>query len=130
MRTGSHRNAFFKGKHRAEYAWFSLAGNMPFTSTSARNAARQIVEATRRGDAELHITLQAATMSRLKGLLPNLAQDVVGVVGRVMPGSADKSAKRGAESESPLTSSFVNTLGKKAAAEYNQEVHSGRRNGG
>ena len=34
MRTGSPRNALFKGQHRAEYAWFSISDSLPFLSTS------------------------------------------------------------------------------------------------
>src|SRR5207302_995684 len=32
MRTGSPRNADFKGQHRAEYAWFSISDSLPFFS--------------------------------------------------------------------------------------------------
>lgn len=50
MRTGSPRNAFFKGRHRAEYAWFSLGDALPFTSMSAarRAADRRRLPAWRR----------------------------------------------------------------------------------
>ena len=30
MRTGSIFNAWFKGQHRREFAWFAIAGSMPF----------------------------------------------------------------------------------------------------
>src|SRR5918912_3423887 len=43
MRTGSPRNATFKGKHRDEYAWFSISDALPLTSMSAERAARQII---------------------------------------------------------------------------------------
>jgi short-subunit dehydrogenase len=45
MRTGSPRNADFKGQHRAEYAWFSISDSLPITSMSAERAARRIIEA-------------------------------------------------------------------------------------
>ena len=35
MRTGSPRNATFKGQHHAEYAWFSISDAMPLLSMSA-----------------------------------------------------------------------------------------------
>ncbi|MDB5386868.1 MAG: ketoacyl reductase, partial [Planctomycetaceae bacterium] len=35
MRTGSPRNAVFKGDHRAEYAWFSIADSIPGLSMEA-----------------------------------------------------------------------------------------------
>ena len=59
MRTGSPRNAVFKGKHRAEYAWFSISDALPVTSIQVERAARQIIAACKRGDAELIITTQA-----------------------------------------------------------------------
>ena len=36
MRTGSHVNAFFKGQHRKEFAWFSISGTNPLLSTHSR----------------------------------------------------------------------------------------------
>src|ERR1044071_4346713 len=38
MRTGSPRHATFKGRHKAEYAWFSLLDSLPVTSMSAERA--------------------------------------------------------------------------------------------
>src|ERR687893_134487 len=35
MRTGSPRNALFKGRHRAEYAWFAISDSLPITSMMA-----------------------------------------------------------------------------------------------
>ena len=36
MRTGSHLNAEFRGKHEQEYGWFALSGTNPLTSISAQ----------------------------------------------------------------------------------------------
>ena len=36
MKTGSPRNADFKGDYRAEYAWFSIGDNLPGISISAK----------------------------------------------------------------------------------------------
>src|SRR5947209_5151407 len=57
MRTGSPRNAFFKGNNEAEYAWFSISDALPLISISADRAAKQIVEACARGDAELMLSV-------------------------------------------------------------------------
>ena len=38
MRTGSPRNALFKGQHQAEYAWFTLSDSLPGSSVSAESA--------------------------------------------------------------------------------------------
>ena len=47
MRTGSPRNAVFKGRHREEYTWFHVLDALPGSSMSAVRAARQIVNACR-----------------------------------------------------------------------------------
>ena len=47
LRTGSHKNAFFKGQHRKEFAWFSLGASNPIVSMDADRAAGQILEAVR-----------------------------------------------------------------------------------
>lgn len=40
MKTGSPRNADFKGKYRAEYAWFSISDNLPGISVSAPSRSK------------------------------------------------------------------------------------------
>jgi NAD(P)-dependent dehydrogenase (short-subunit alcohol dehydrogenase family) len=59
MRTGSTYNAWFKGQSRREFAWFHVSDSIPGISIDARRAARQVIAACRRGDAELIITLPA-----------------------------------------------------------------------
>ena len=44
MRTGSPRHATFKGRHDAEFTWFSLADNAPLLSMDVARAARRILE--------------------------------------------------------------------------------------
>ena len=53
MRTGSPFNARFKGRHRQEFAWFAISDSLPLATIDATRAARRIVRACRRGDAEL-----------------------------------------------------------------------------
>jgi NAD(P)-dependent dehydrogenase (short-subunit alcohol dehydrogenase family) len=48
MRTGSHKNALFKGSHRQEFGWFSLSAGNPLVSTDGSCAAEQILAAARR----------------------------------------------------------------------------------
>ena len=50
LRTGSARQALVKGQQKKEYAVFSIADSMPGFTMSAEQAARQIWNATRRGD--------------------------------------------------------------------------------
>ena len=59
MRTGSPFNAWFKGRHRAEFAWFAIADSLPLLSIDGRRAAAQIVDAMRHGDAELVVSWPA-----------------------------------------------------------------------
>lgn len=123
MRTGSPRNATFKGQHRAEYAWFSISDSLPMLSMSAERAASQIVEACKRGDAELVLTLQAQLAVRFHGLFPGLTADVLGLVNRLLPapGGIGRRRAKGKESESALSPSLLTAL-TEAAARKNNEV--------
>ena len=75
MRTGSPRNAMFKGQHRAEYAWFSIIGGMPFISMNADRAARQIISACRYGKAKVTLSLFAKIGAAANTLAPELMAD-------------------------------------------------------
>jgi short-subunit dehydrogenase len=113
MRTGSHLNAFFKGQQRKEFALFSLMNAMPLASINSARAARQIVQACRRGDAQLIITNQARLAVVTKNLFPELTADVLSVIGRVLPRAkyADGTVlKRGWESRSVVAPSLLTRL--------------------
>ena len=75
MRTGSPRQAYFKGQHRAEYAWFSISDSLPFVSMSARKAARQIIKACKRGEAQTILSLPAKLAVALHDLFPGMTAD-------------------------------------------------------
>lgn len=122
MRTGSPRNATFKGQHQAEYAWFSLGGALPLSSMAADRAAQQIVDACRHGDAEVILTWQARLATVAHGLFPALVTDLFGLINRALPGPGgigERSAK-GYESESALTRSWLTALSQRAARENNE----------
>ncbi|GAC1467622.1 MAG: SDR family oxidoreductase [Ktedonobacteraceae bacterium] len=124
MRTGSQVNALIKGEqHRTEYALFTLLDTLPVSSISARRAARQVVQATRRGSAELLITIEAQLAARLYGAFPGLMTDLLGIVDRFLPTSKASGTERytGRESESPASQSFFTSLGQKAAHDYNEK---------
>jgi short-subunit dehydrogenase len=122
MRTGSHVNAYFKGKHRQEYSWFSLGATLPVTAMSARRAARRIVNAVRVGRAEIILTPQAKLLAAFHGLFPGITADVLSVVNRAMPAAEGGDTQRhlGKESETPITRSALTSLGRKAGEELNQ----------
>jgi NAD(P)-dependent dehydrogenase (short-subunit alcohol dehydrogenase family) len=95
MRTGSFLHAYARGQRQKEYGWFSLASSLPLLTMSAEAAARQIVEATRRGEAERTLSLPAQLLARLTGLFPGLVADVNGLANRVMPDPDGTARERG-----------------------------------
>jgi short-subunit dehydrogenase len=122
MRTGSPRNANFKGQHRAEYAWFSISDNLPVMSISAERAARRIIAAFKRGDAETTVSLPTRIAVTFYSVFPGLGADAVGLIERLLPGpdGAGTEVKRGAESRSALSPSVLTVLGDRAALRNNE----------
>lgn len=122
MRTGSPRNATFKGQHRAEYAWFSISDSLPLTSISAERAARQIVAACKRGDAEIVLSLQAKLAVKFHGIFPGLTADLLGLMNQLLPGAGGIGSRRakGSESESDASPSWLTTLTERAAERNNE----------
>jgi NAD(P)-dependent dehydrogenase (short-subunit alcohol dehydrogenase family) len=112
MRTGSILNAIFKGPHRAEFTAFSVLGSLPLVSMDAERAARQIVEAARRGEAERILSLPANVLARFHGLFPGTTADLLGLVNRVLP-QADGTGKeraRGMELHEEVRSPVLDAL--------------------
>src|SRR5438128_4909319 len=102
MRTGSHVNAKFKGKHDAEFAWFSAGAGAPLISMDADRAARKIVAACRRGQPSLTLTFGARSAIVGNALFPNLTAYAMKIVNRFLPDAADESGKQSrAGQESP-----------------------------
>jgi NAD(P)-dependent dehydrogenase (short-subunit alcohol dehydrogenase family) len=122
MRTGSPRNAIFRGRHRSEYAWFSISDALPGLSISAEGAARRIVAACRRGDAEVLFPIPARVAAVVNAMAPGLTTDALSLMDRVLPGPGHTPTGRhkGAESHSWLSPSWLSRLGDRAARKYNQ----------
>lgn len=123
MRTGSHLKAFFKGRHREEFNWFALSGTNPLLSVSAEHAARRVVNATRRKQAEVTIGWQAGALARAHGVAPGVVSEVLALVDRLLPDSEGGTIKKKSsrESQSAVTRSLLTVLGRRAARRYNQE---------
>ncbi len=122
LRTGSHKNAFFKGDHRKEFTWFSLGAGNPLVSMSADRAAGQILEAMRRRQPELTITLAARMITIAQALLPGMTADLMKVVARWLPRMSFPSQDQvftGWESESTLSPSLLTLLADQATESYN-----------
>ena len=123
MRTGSHINALFKGQNEKEFALFSIMNGLPLTSLSAENAARQIVNAAARGDAELVISPQAKLAATVNALLPNTTASVLAATNKLLPGNGGvgRGHATGLESESALSPSILTSL-VDAASHRNNEL--------
>src|SRR6266511_1287323 len=90
MRTGSHVNAKFKGKHDSEFAWFGASAGAPLISMNADRAARKILAACRRGQPSLTLTFAARAAILGNALFPNLTGHMMKLVNRFLPGAGDE----------------------------------------
>ena len=129
MRTGSPRHALFKGKHRAEYAWFSIGGAIPGPSMDAERAAAQVINACRYGRAEIVLSLPAKLAAWIDELAPELTADMSALAARMMPGPGGigRAAAEGSQSTSAWSPSFLTTLNERAAEENNQLAAGGNK---
>src|SRR5262245_51785661 len=127
MRTGSPRNATFKGQHRSEYAWFSISDSLPLLTVSAERAARRIISACQRGEAEVIFPIQAKLAAMFDTIAPELTAALLGFLNRLLPaaGGVGSARVKGSESQSSLSPSWLTMLGDRAARRYN-EVANGR----
>ena len=122
MRTGSPRNATFKGQHRIEYALFSIIDALPIFSMNAARAARQIVSACKNGRAEKILTIQANIAARLGALMPRVTARLLSAINAMLPspGGIGTARAKGKESESALSPSLLTIANERAAVEYNE----------
>jgi NAD(P)-dependent dehydrogenase (short-subunit alcohol dehydrogenase family) len=123
MRTGSHGQGLFKGNHRAEYAWFSISGSIPFVTIGAERAAAQIIRACRRGDAEIILTPLARFAALANQVTPSLTAAVLAAANRfLLPRGEDETpAFKGFESHSAAAPSILTRLNEKAEKANNEE---------
>jgi NAD(P)-dependent dehydrogenase (short-subunit alcohol dehydrogenase family) len=127
LRTGSPRHAEFKGRHRAEYAWFSIGDSLPLLSMDAGRAARRVVAAAEGCRARLVMPAAARVPVALYGIWPELLQGVLGAVDRLLPapGGVGAATRKGSESTSAWSPSWLTTQGERAAAENNEVARGG-----
>jgi NAD(P)-dependent dehydrogenase (short-subunit alcohol dehydrogenase family) len=126
MRTGSHVNAKFKGKHNAEFTWFTVSAGAPLISMNADRAARKILAACRRGQPSLTLTFTARGAIVGNALFPNLTGYAMKLVNRFLPDVAgEKGNHSRAGSELPrLTPKWTTRLADRATKENNEDVTS------
>src|SRR6185437_3347000 len=122
MRTGSPRNAEFKGKHRAEYTWFLLSDSTPGFSVNADRAARQIIKACEYGKAELILTVPAKFAIKAHALFPSISSTVLSGINRALldAGEIGQGKAKGAASTTRITESWLSALDERAAKRNNQ----------
>ena len=123
MRTGSVFNAWFKGRHRQEFAWFAVAGSLPLVSIDANRAAKRIVDAVQHGDAEVVITWSAKLAAASAALAPALMAKAAAIANRLLPASADHDETRGFsgwQSSSAWAPSRLTQLSERAATRNNE----------
>ncbi len=122
MRTGSFVNAWFKGKHRAEYGWFSVSSALPLLTIQGERAARQVVNAIRRGDAEITLTPQAKLLAVMNGVSPALTAELMALGNRVLPSPNGQTQERyrGKDSENAVSDSLLTKAGRIAARDMHQ----------
>ena len=125
MRTGSAYQATIKGQQEAEYTWFALLDSLPLISMDAERAAKQIVEAMRRGAAECVVSLPAAALARLHGLFPGATADMLGLANRLLPRGGGQEAAAGREVHQRIGSTLLDalmTLTRSAARRFNEPM--------
>lgn len=123
MRTGSHFNALFKGKHKQTFAEFAIADALPGFSVSAERAAQQILHACQKGRAELIIAPHARLLTKLSVLWPEAFAAALTLMGKLMPGPIDRSGDlphTGWESQTAWAPSLLTRLADQATVRNNE----------
>lgn len=122
IRTGSPRNAFYKGQNEKEYTVFKIGDSLPFFTIDSTECARQIIDACRYGEAERVISLPAKVGAALQGVAPNVVAELSALVNTQLPapGGIGEQRAYGFESETPLSQSVLTTLTDEAAEQNNE----------
>ena len=126
MRTGSPFNAWFKGRHRDEFTWFTIAGSMPGLSIDGRTAADRIVRAAQYGDTELVLTWSAKLAILARALAPRAVASATALANRCLPAPSEgrDATWSGWQSLSAWAPSKLTVLTERAA-EANNELPGG-----
>jgi NAD(P)-dependent dehydrogenase (short-subunit alcohol dehydrogenase family) len=119
MQTGSARNATVKGQHAREYALFATLDNLPVISMAAPEAARRMVNATVRGDAEAMIGGPAVLLRTAQAIAPQLTADLMALGNRFLPRPTPSDRGMvGKDAETQITQK--NPIKRAAEAEFNE----------
>jgi NAD(P)-dependent dehydrogenase (short-subunit alcohol dehydrogenase family) len=93
MRTGNTQIADFVGRNEEDYPIFAFSDAFPMTALRADTAARQIVEATIYGDAEIVLSIPARIATVARALFPEPMSETMALFNQTLP-TSDESAER------------------------------------
>lgn len=93
MRTGSPVRVRYRGRPAEEYVWFALGDLLPLTAMSAERAARRIVLAIRRREADVVLSWQAKLLRAIHDVAPASSTRLLGLIARMLPEHGDDSAR-------------------------------------
>ena len=126
MRTGSHVNARFRGKHDSEFAWFAASAGAPLLSMNADRAARKILAACRRGQPSLTLTFAARLQIVANALFPNLTGYAMQLANRFLPESsaAEGNLSRAGSQLRRLAPEWLTRRADRATRKNNEDVTS------
>jgi short-subunit dehydrogenase len=122
MRTGSPRHVEVKGDHEAEYAWFKIAGSSSMLSQDAEKAAKSIIKSIEYGDSEAVLSFTAKAVTVLQAIAPGWIGTAMRLMNTLLPAniSTGYNSKKGFESESDLSLSWMGNKSDEAAAKNNE----------
>jgi short-subunit dehydrogenase len=122
MRTGSPRNVDIKGLYEREYRWFKVSDSLPFFTTDAEDAARQIIRACKRGTPALTIGLPYKLARIAHSIAPGFTVRMLSGVNRwiLPPPVKRKHSRKGYETRFEKQRSPLTRLTDKAARENNE----------
>jgi NAD(P)-dependent dehydrogenase (short-subunit alcohol dehydrogenase family) len=122
FRSGSPRNATFKGRNYEEYAWFATADATPGLSLDVDRLASRILRAAQHGQAELITPLNARLAAMMHGIMPGTTSDLGAVANSFLPkpGGIGPRRARGYESSSGLVPDYAAAINTSAARANNE----------
>jgi len=125
LRTGAHVNAPFKGQREKEYLWFAAGAALPLVSLPSHVAAKRILRAAMRGEAESSLSIGTRSLVVANALAPKLMSRLFALQNRLLPSAEGGSyeAKRGMDVAAQSSSRLLRALddyGRPNAAAHDQ----------
>jgi len=122
MRTGSHVNVDVRGRHEPEAGLFGVMTATPVTAMQGERAARQILEACRRGRSQITTGWQAKALARANVLAPELTARLLAATTWVLPGPTSSPEGDMKRRSRDIDVGWLGVLWPQAAARRNNEL--------